>query len=143
MNLASRGDLYNGFTPEASGIVTGGSGAATICRSLPGADAAARVRDRDPRSCAVGVRCRRGGLPGKPFTRQRVGRSVERLQGRRRERVRLVSARLLARTSSARQLERGTEPVLVVGPELRLPVSRDRAAAVREALLGGTLGVRR
>jgi hypothetical protein len=40
-------------------------------------------------------------------------------------------------------MERGSEPVLLVGPELRLPVSRDRAAAVREALLGNTLGLRR
>jgi len=37
-------------------------------------------------------------------------------------------------------MERGAEPVLVVGPSLKVPVSRDRAALVREALLASALG---
>jgi DNA-binding LytR/AlgR family response regulator len=59
------------------------------------------------------------------------------------DRVLRVHRNWLVAVDHVRQLERGSEPVLLVGPELRLPVSRDRAAAVREALLVGTLGVRR
>jgi DNA-binding LytR/AlgR family response regulator len=39
-----------------------------------------------------------------------------------------------------RRLERGSEPMLLVGPSLQVPVSRDRAALVREVLLAGALG---
>jgi DNA-binding LytR/AlgR family response regulator len=49
----------------------------------------------------------------------------------------------LVAIAHVRQLERGSEPTLVVGPELRIPVSRDRAAAVRDALLENALGSRR
>jgi DNA-binding LytR/AlgR family response regulator len=59
------------------------------------------------------------------------------------DRVLRVHRNWLVAIEHVRQMERGSEPVLVVGPELRLPVSRDRTAAVREALLGNTLGLRR
>jgi DNA-binding LytR/AlgR family response regulator len=58
-------------------------------------------------------------------------------------RVVRVHRNWLVAIEHVRQLERGSEAVLLVGPELRLPVSRDRVAVVREALLGNTLGVRR
>jgi DNA-binding LytR/AlgR family response regulator len=45
----------------------------------------------------------------------------------------------LVAVDHVRRLERGPEPTLVVGPRLQVPVSRDRAALVREALLAGAL----
>jgi two-component system response regulator LytT len=58
-------------------------------------------------------------------------------------RVLRVHRNWLVALAHVHQLERGSEPVLRVGPGLRVPVSRDRAAIVRDALLGGTLGARR
>lgn len=37
---------------------------------------------------------------------------------------------------------RGSETVLLVGDDLHVPVARERAAAVREALLGNAMGIR-
>jgi DNA-binding LytR/AlgR family response regulator len=59
------------------------------------------------------------------------------------DRVLRIHRNWLVAIAHVRQLERGSEPMLVVGPDLRLPVSRDRAAAVRDALLGNALGIRR
>lgn len=46
----------------------------------------------------------------------------------------------LVALAHVRRMERGGDPVLVVGPTLKVPVSRDRAALVREALLANALG---
>jgi len=46
----------------------------------------------------------------------------------------------LVAAAHVRRLERGSEPTLLVGPNLKVPVSRDRAAQVREALLAGARG---
>jgi DNA-binding LytR/AlgR family response regulator len=43
----------------------------------------------------------------------------------------------LVAPAHVRRLERGSEPMLLVGPSLQVPVSRDRAALVREVLLAG------
>jgi DNA-binding LytR/AlgR family response regulator len=59
------------------------------------------------------------------------------------DRVFRIHRNWLVAIAHVRQLERGSEPVLVVGPDLRLPVSRDRAAALRDALLGNAVGIRR
>jgi DNA-binding LytR/AlgR family response regulator len=56
-------------------------------------------------------------------------------------RVLRVHRNWLVATAQVRRMERGTEPVLVVGPGLKVPVSRDRAAVVREALLASALGM--
>lgn len=58
-------------------------------------------------------------------------------------RVLRVHRNWLVALAHVHQLERGSEPVLRVGPDLRVPVSRDRAAIVRDALLTGALGARR
>jgi DNA-binding LytR/AlgR family response regulator len=59
------------------------------------------------------------------------------------DRVLRIHRNWLVAIAHVRQMGRGSEPVLLVGPDLRLPVSRDRAPAVREALLRNALGVRR